>query len=198
MPKTTLGTFSEREYQDQAFQGLTFEDTDGSKLRLTDCTFKDCTLTRVRLLNADLCDVTFDHCELTLTDVAACAFRSVTFHQCKLVGVDFSKASPHLLALRFEDCLIDTGNFSTLKLAQTAFPRCTIRDTRFVETDLTGADFSHADLEGSLFHQCDLRKATFDRARNYAVDPLNNRVAGATFCLPEAICLLNGLGIKLS
>lgn len=73
-----------------------------------------------------------------------------------------------------------------------------LRESRFVESNLSEAHFEHSYLEQTLLHQCNLEKANFTNARNYSIDPTTNNIKGAVFSLPEAVSLLKSLGIKLA
>ena len=161
------------------------------------CKFLNCQFSGVDFTASDFTDCVFDHCEINLPILNNVGLKSASFKNCKLIGVDFSRCNASFLNLSFEDCLIDTCNFSGLKLKATPFPRCIIRETRFVESFLEEACFDGSDMEDTVFHQCNLQKASFVNARNYWIDPTTNKLKGATFSLPEAISLLAGLGIKL-
>ncbi len=123
--------------------------------------------------------------------------NGISFEGCKLVGADFTRCNAKFLDIRFKDCLIDTCNFTGLKLKKTSFLRCVIRETPFIDSVLESADFEESDLEGALFHHCDLQGADFSRAKNYSIDPSNNKLKGAIFSFPEAASLLTKIGINL-
>ncbi|MEI7512104.1 MAG: pentapeptide repeat-containing protein [Candidatus Uhrbacteria bacterium] len=150
------------------------------------------------LTSSDFTDCVFDHCEIVLAKFTDCGLRNVTFKDCKLVGIDFTKCKTNFFEVSFKDSLVDTCNFSALKLKRIPFLHCTLRETRFVGTTLTEADFEDSDLEGALFHQCNLEKANFKNAKNYSIDPTTNTLKGATFSLPEAISLLLKLNININ
>jgi len=150
------------------------------------------------LAGTDLEDVTFETCQFIAPELTNTRFSNVTFEGCKLVGADFRKcrAFPSV-DLRFTDCVLDGCNFSDLILKNQSFVGCELRRCTFVHTNLTGADFSHSDLTETLFHDCDLSRADFSRARNYAINPMGNKIAKAKFSLPEAVSLLRGFDIEI-
>lgn len=178
-------------------------DVDYRKADLSSRSFSDTTFWKGSFASADLrgaevSGVTFDGCDLSLVQLANCALRDARFKKCKLIGVDFRKCNVNLgITVAFEGCLIDTCNFSQLKLAGTPFKDCVIRDSSFVETDLQKADFGGADLPNTVFHHADLRQANFAGAQNYAIDPSGTKIKGAKFRLPEAVSLLRAFGIEL-
>ena len=192
-----MDAFDRQEYTDETFEGLELEDNSCANRTFTNCRFVRCRFNRADFTGALCIDCHFDHSELSLPLVVGCGMRQVMFEDCKLVGVDFTKCSVNLFGIAFKKCLIDTCNFSSLKLKRTPFLDCTIRDSRFIQSMLSEADFSGSDLDRSMFHQCDLEKALFVRAKNYSIDPLTSKVSGAKFSLPEAVSLLSSLGIKL-
>lgn len=180
--------FKDVHQENEAFRGYSF----------SDCTFTKCRFERADFTGSAFFDCVFDHCELSLSTIINASLRDVQFKDCKLVGMDFTKCDPSLLHIGFDKCLIDTCNFSSLKLKQTRFIRSIIRESRFIETILQEADFEDSDLEQTLFHQCDLEKANFSDAKNYSINPLTNKIKGAMFSLPEAVSLLKDLGICLT
>lgn len=162
-----------------------------------DCTFWKGSFASANLRGAELSNVTFDGSDLSLAVFVDCALKDIRFKKCKLIGVDFRKCNAFILAMSFEGCLLDTCNFSQMKLPGAPFKDCVIRDCAFGETELQKADFSGSDLAGTIFQHADLRQANFVRARNYAIDPAGCKVKGAQFSLPEAISLLGAFGIEL-
>lgn len=150
------------------------------------------------LLDDDLEGVTFEHCQFVGANMTGVQLVDVVFENCKLAGIDFRKcrAFPSI-DMRFVDCVLDGCNFSDLVLKNQSFVGCDLRRCTFVRTDLSGADFSHSDLTESLFHACDLTRADFSRSRNYAIDPVGNKITKARFSLPEAVSLLRGFDIEI-
>lgn len=190
--------FSRTTYADETFKDVVCEQDVLARLSFSHCTFTNARFDRVDFTATEFSDCLFDHCELTLPNLTNADLKTVRFKDCKLVGADFRKGDSRFLALAFENSLVDTCNFSGLKLKATPFLRCVLRETRFVGSVLSEAVFDGSDLEGTLFHECQLENASFSQARNYAIDPLTNKLKGARFSLPEAVSLLMGLGIKLS
>ena len=180
-------TFKAFDLPPEALQGSTF----------SDCTFIQCHFHAFNLSGVDFTDCIFDHTEISLPKMTNCGLHGVSFKDSKLVGVDFSRCSSHFFTISFRNCLIETCNFSSLKLNRTPFTDSTIRECRFTGSNLSEADFEGSDLERTLFHDCDLQNARFHAAKRYAIDPTANKVKGATFSLPEAVSLLTGLGIHL-
>ncbi len=114
-----------------------------------------------------------------------------------MVGVDFYKCDK-FIHIKFIKSILQTCNFTDLKLKGISFKGSKIREVYFTNTDLQEADFSDADLLGTLFHQCNLTRADFRNAKNYAIDLQANNLKKAKFSFPEAINLLKCLDIEIS
>ena len=67
------------------------------------------------------------------------------------------------------------------KLKATRFHNCQLKDADFAEADLSAATFDGCDLAGAIFDRSNLEKADFRTARNYRIDPENNRLKKAKF-----------------
>jgi len=79
----------------------------------------------------------------------------------------------------------------------TEFFECTIRETDFSNANLTESNFSGSDLQGSKFQNTILGKADLSKARNYYIDPTQNKIRHAKFSYPEVLALLDPFGIVL-
>ena len=74
---------------------------------------------------------------------------------------------------------------------------CKLHSVDFTDADCSDAYFAQSDLYRSIFYNTNLTRADFNHASSYAIDVNENRIKGARFSLPEAISLLDGLGITL-
>jgi uncharacterized protein YjbI with pentapeptide repeats len=113
------------------------------------------------------------------------------------LGVLFNACDSFILRIDFEECRIQSCNFSNLNLNKTAFRKCELIETDFIDTNLSTSDFTHSNLSGTVFHNCNLTKANFSHAQEYSINPANNTVKKAIFTLPEATSLLKHLDIIL-
>tara|TARA_R110001632_G_scaffold12153_23_gene42699 strand:- start:937 stop:1269 length:333 start_codon:yes stop_codon:yes gene_type:complete len=93
-----------------------------------------------------------------------------------------------MLQLRFRACLsgrqesaLDLTSFVGLKLDNTHFDSCPLKEADFTEAILTGAHFKDCDLNRTTFNQTNLEKADFTTARNFQIDPEKNKLKGAKF-----------------
>jgi len=183
----------------QIYQNSQFTELAGINLNEADfnsCQFRDCDCTGLEF-NGVLDTCLFKDCNLSLTSFHSCRLQSVRFEGCKLMGIDYTGVSTLGLALSFERCLIRSCNFNYLKMPNSAFIDCDIIETDFAGTDLSGTDFSGTGFQSVTFHATMLRKADFSAARNYRINPHTCDIKGALFSMPEAVSLLEELGILL-
>ena len=93
--------------------------------------------------------------------------------------------------------MLSGANFSRMSLEGQNFGGCELHNCDFIGADLRKADFSGADLHNSVFHHTDLRNCDFRDARNYLINPTENKLAKARFSWPEALALLEVLEIEV-
>ena len=79
----------------------------------------------------------------------------------------------------------------------TAFTECALRESDFSGANLENALFTGSDLSATVFANTNLHKADFSAAKNYFIDPSQNRVKDAVFTLPEALNLLQAFQITI-
>jgi len=195
MEKEYVGeVFSELEKKDICIEGALFED----------CIFEYCSFDNLQLRNCS-----FSGCNFIGTRFSGLSFERTQaigndFERCTLIGVDWSLISDErkramnllpfdrLLKCTLRHCVfygldLTKADLSESDLAGSYFDDCILRDARFCESELIKTSFAHCDLSG----------ADFTHAKNYFFSLETNRVKGARFTLPEAIELLNALGIVI-
>lgn len=189
------------EFSERTFDGLDLKGAEVSSASFYACVFRRCDLTGASLRFCRFRDCRFESCNLSLAGTGASVFDGVEFRDSKLAGVNWTEADwkkPRLSGPpAFRNCVLTDCSFLGLELGGAVFRDCLAREADFREAGLAGADFSGTDLAGALFGGTDLRRADLSGARNYAVNPAENRVKGARFSLPEAMSLLHCLDIKL-
>ncbi|NQV05917.1 pentapeptide repeat-containing protein [bacterium] len=186
--------------------GVTFRGTDlaGSRLQgsvFMECRFEACSFGETEFMDCRFVECTFVDTDLASASFAGSSFRAVTFERCRMTGVDWATAAwpGHPLPgdIGFEECTLDMSSVLGAPLAGTSFDRCSARETDFSGADLSGSSFAGTDLTGAVFRGTDLRGADLRTARGYSIDVTHNRVAGMRVALPEAMSLLDGLGIDV-
>ena len=128
-----------------------------------------------------------------------CVWRDVAFERCRMQGVDWRAPKGAGLGnqLRFDGCFLRYGVFMAAHLPRVKFANSDLRETEFSDADLTGASFAGCDLSGARFHNARLTEADFRGAQGYDLDVTTKLIKGATFSMPEAVRLLNGLDITV-
>ena len=181
---------------DETFTGLLAIEETFDELYFQNCTFIGCQFIQSSFLSCVFEDCVFERCDLSLMVVNKSSFIEVAFKDCKCVGINWTVSGPRL-SPRFERCNVTRSSFLERKIPELHLKNCIAHEVNFSNAILPWSDFSASDFEGALFNQSDLQDSTFEDAKNYAINPSENNLKGATFSLPEALGLLNGLGIKL-
>ncbi|MBJ7449751.1 MAG: pentapeptide repeat-containing protein [Parachlamydiales bacterium] len=182
-------------------QVLTKEDWSKRILKdfeFVDCQFVNCDFTNADFTMATFSNCTMDQCNLSYVKWTTARVMTLTIKSCKCVNNAFYEAIPKFFHLIVEDTLMMTCNFTGMSLIKSKFINCKLMDCFFQEADCKGVTFQGCDLKGSLFFHTNLEKANFKSACNYSISVADNNVKGAQFSYPEAMDLLNGLGIVIS
>ena len=168
---------------------------------LEDVRIARCALPRLALDGSELFACTFTDCDLSMLSLLDTSLREVRFVGCRLVGIDWTVAAwPSISSgdtVVFERCTLDVGTFADLDLRDTAFTGSSAREVDFADAVLSGADLSGTDLTSANFNRTDLRGADLTGATNAAIDFSSNQVAGARFDVTGALALLAPLGIEI-
>ncbi|MGB1003685.1 MAG: pentapeptide repeat-containing protein [Salibacteraceae bacterium] len=159
------------EYESCEFIGCNFEGQILTEFVFIDCTFQNCNLSNIQTTN--------------------CSFRNVNFINCKMLGIDFSVCATFLLELRFESSHLDFSSFYQLKINNTSFKNCSLKEVDFVETSLQNSSFNGCNLTGALFDNTLLEKSDFRNAIGYQINPVKNYITDASFSYSEVAGLLH-------
>ena len=167
-------------------ENKTFEKVDYSNKELRDrefshCVFKSCNFEKADLSGNDFMDCTFENCNLSLAKMAKTGLKNINFIGCKLTGVDFSPCNDFLFSVNFTSCLLDYSAFQRKKMKKTKFKDCSIKESHFTDVDLTESGFENCDLLNTFFQQNNLEKTDFRTARNFTIDPEQNKMKKAKF-----------------
>ena len=180
----------------------TYTDKDYSTIRLKageydNCSFSGCDFSNTHLSNCTFLECTFTDCNFTNAKFGGTTFNEFSFEDCKLLGADFSVCNDFMLQLRFRESALDLASFVGLKLDNTHFDRCPLKEADFTEAILTGAHFEDCDLDRTTFDQTNLEKANLTTARNFQIDPEKNKLKGAKFSKENLGGLLGKYKIKI-
>jgi fluoroquinolone resistance protein len=159
-----------------SFRGLRGETSIWKAVRLEDCVFEDCDLTRAQ----------FPHTR----------FFGVTFRRCKLMGIDWSSVASNP-TLIFDGCDLRYNSFVKVNLRKTVFRGCKANEANFIDCQLGEADFSETDLTGCNFEASDLSKANLANAKGAFLAPGKNRVKDARISVETAVLMALSQGVKV-
>ncbi|HEX3776255.1 MAG TPA: pentapeptide repeat-containing protein [Polyangiaceae bacterium] len=168
---------------------------------LVDAEFEDCSFAKLALSGQKLgrsrfFDCVFSDCDLSLCRLVDCAFVRSTFERCRLSGINWSEVEK-LERVAFDGSQLNDTTFIGVKMELCDFSRAIAHRASFRDLSLKSCIFRDADLSESEFVNADLRQADFRGASGYVINPKENRLEKARFSLPEAVRLLNGLGVLL-
>jgi len=189
-------SFIKSNYYKEKFTALSFTAEKVEVVTFDECMFTDCRFVDCKFEKCVFIECEFKQSVFSAIDPIGSRLLRPEFFQCKVIGVDWSKASK-LENMSFNECQIDYSNFSSLQLPRTKMLKCSAREVRFNETNLSDGVFKSTDFQGSTFFKADLSMSDFRQAKNYSIDVKNNLVKNARFSLPEALSLLYGLDIVI-
>lgn len=193
---------SESDYSDQTFKDLALVSAQITDTTFLGCSFERCVMVESIFQNCRFVDCLVEKCDCSLLQIPNSVFSNSRFEGTKLIGVNWSLANwlergigdP----LVFKNCSLSHSTFLGVHLGAVIFRRCELVNVDFRETNVSGADFAFSDLRDSIFLSSDLSNADLRNARNYHIDPSQNKIKKARFSLPEAMALLYSMDIELS
>jgi len=118
------------------------------------------------------------------------------FTDLNLTGINWSEVRKNG-DFNFFGCKLDYGCFQSVDLRGAKFENCSIREVDFSEANLAKSSFSGSQLAGTSFTNTNLEKADFRRAHDYLIDPRFAKMKEAKFSFPDAIVLLQAMGIQV-
>jgi len=189
-------SFTKKNYYQEKFEKIssnseTISETEFEECEFSQCSFIDCKFEKCKFINCK-----FEECVISATKLTDSRFVDVEFKNSKVIGIDWTKAQ-HMQEVSFETCQLNYSNFRLLKLPKLKMTDCEIKETEFIEADLSEGNFTGTDFERSIFSKTNLFKANFKGAKNYYIDTKNNNIKKARFSLPEALTLLDSLGVVI-
>lgn len=188
--------------KEENFESIEFNGIRGTKdiksKSFYNCTFTNCDFTESDFSFSLFSDCTFTDSNLSLIRLAETKIHSAQFNRCKILGVDFTQCSKLIFKIDFRESHITKCTFSVLDMTESEFIDCNIIECDFYRAKLAKSDFSGSDLKDTVFEETDLTSADFSNAKNYSINPLTNKVKNAEFTLPDAIHLLDALGVKIN
>jgi fluoroquinolone resistance protein len=192
---------TQTDYADEIFKDVGQDHDELVSSEFYDCVFLRCSLVESVFRKCHFVNCAFRECDLSLVRVPDSRFTSTQFENSKVVGVNWTEADWPQAGLGtpvgFLKSAISHSTFIGLSLSDMEIRDCVATDVDFREANLSRAVFAGTDLARSLFSSTDLSEADLSRARNYQIDPGQNRLEQARFSMPEAMSLLYSLDIVL-
>lgn len=192
--------FQEDDQSGKTFEKIRFSENIVS-MRFFDCEFHHCDFSKMSLQKCHFTDCNFIECNLSLLKVTLSAFINVAFDQCKMIGINWTAARWPQFKLNspisFYHCNISDSSFYELGLSHLVLESCKAHHVDFRSADLSHSNMAYSDFTGASFGGTDLTAADFLGSENYAINLLENKVKGAKFSLPDALNLLDPLGVKI-
>lgn len=184
-------------HDNKKFEGVDYTGKSLNNREFNECTFVRCNFNSVDLSGNQFMDCTFIDCDLSMAKTEQTGLKLCVFKNSKLLGVDFSKCSTFLFAVKFDNCLLDYAVFYKMKIKKTLFDHCSLKEANFAECDLSASRFTECNLEKTVFENTNLTEVDFRTAQNYQIHPELNRIKKAKFSYPGVLGLLMGYGIVI-
>jgi uncharacterized protein YjbI with pentapeptide repeats len=181
----------------QTFTKMNFSIEPFPKGEIEACVFVDCNLSSIDLSECRFLETEFIGCDLSNANISLVSFQDVVFKDCKMLGLQFQDCNPFAFSASFENCQLDHASFFKANLKDCAFFSCQMLDVDFAEADLSKLDLVACNLKEARFDHSILEKTDFREARNYSIDPNNNRINEALFSAQGALGLLDIFDIKI-
>ncbi|WP_339630957.1 pentapeptide repeat-containing protein [Bizionia echini] len=175
---------------DKTFKKQTYTINPLPKAEYNNCQFIDCEFSEAFLSYIAFTECEFINCNLSSAKVKDASFNDVVFKGCKLQGVLFQYCNPFLLALSFENCVLNLSTFNDLKLKKTLFNSCMLKQTDFSNTDLSYSTFLKCNLEHASFYNANLSYTDFTTSQNITLNPEFSNLKSARFSSENVLGLL--------
>ena len=175
----------EASFDDETFERVQLQSPLVDK-ELTGCTFRGLRGEASVWKDVRLEECVFEDCDLTRAQFPRTRFFGVTFRRCKLMGVDWSSIAPNP-TLSFDGCDLRYVSFVKVNLRKTVFRGCKASEANFIDCQLGEADFGETDLTGANFEASDLSKANLAGAEGAFLAPGKNRVKDTRISVETAV-----------
>lgn len=180
------------------FEGVRY-DSDIKSREYSECVFERCHFAEMALRDVVFSNCVFDGCAFRNVDASGLRMQNASFRACACIGIDWSEVrrTGRLFPLfkEIRGCTLRFNSFFKMKIPKMSVVDSSLFDCAFMECNLSGSVFRNVDFRDTTFQDCDLSKSDFRDARNYRINTTSNRVDKARFSLPEAVGLLDNLGV---
>ena len=193
---------SERDFENETFEGLSCSSELFDDYRFIDCTFIDCLFEETELSGCILSGCTFEKCTVTkIKGSNSSQLQECKFVNCRLTGINWSELLPEGSFAdpieTLQECRLKYNTFTDMNFRKFSFTGNEITESMFAECELNESRFKGCKLDRTEFYRCDMQKSDFRDASGYQVDVLSCKLKNAAFSFPEAINLLGSLGVRV-
>lgn len=191
----------QEEFFDERFQRIDLRGRRFVEKRFEDCIFERCDAQETQFISCYFGGCRFIDCDMSQLTLRGTRFSNVYFERCKLMGINWTDVAWSKFVadapISFDGCSLDYGTFLGLRLHNVRMSDCSAQEVDFREAALVGADLTGTEFAGTLFQRTNLQAANLVGAKQFAIDPRHNDLTAARFALPDALLLLEMLGIEL-
>lgn len=178
--------YTNRDFAQQIYKGITWEY----------CIFKECDFSNTKFESCSFLECRFENSQLSNITIINSRFNICIFKDSKMIGINWSLVG-FTQSLEFRQCILDYNIFAQIKMIQTVFDQCRLREADFSESDFKNSTFIDSDLLGTQFNHSDLRNSDFRNAKNYYIDPRSTKIKNAKFSAVDALSLLNAFEVEI-
>lgn len=182
---------------DQEFRGMDYFQNRLPLGEYEQCTFTGCDFSNGYLDNCIFRECEFRECNLSNANLAHATFSETTFHTCKMIGLRFDTCEGLFMSFSFDNCNLSYCSFYGLTLKNIRFEACTLQESDLSNADLSGASFNNCNLQRTVFFNTILIKADLRTAREFIIDPEQNKILKARFSKDRLSGLLHKYGIVI-
>ena len=183
--------------QSKTFKGQDYSETPFEKGEYEDCRFINCSFAQQDLSEVKFVDCVFEDADLSNANIRNTRFNDCSFLRCKMLGLAFDFCNAQIFSIKCEDCALNHSIFYKMKLSNSEFINCEMREVDFAEAEMKGTVLVACNLGGAIFYSTNLEKADLRQSLNYNIDPDSNKLRGAKFTAPEVLSLLRKYGLKI-
>lgn len=188
-------------YSEQiTFQDVILEGETVSDREFTGCRFQNCVLERCKFIRCRFSDCVFSCCRVSELEFKDTILLDCEFEQCHLTGINWSLlvggGFMFPIAL-MKQCHLKYNYFTEMNFLKFNFSQNEILSSLFADCNLSESSFKGCGLEKTEFFRCNMTKADFRESTGYQIDLESCKLKKARFSFPEALNLLNGLGILI-
>jgi len=180
----------------QSYQALSFSTNNLRGKELYKCTFTNCIISEIDLVDSKYYNTTFTNCNFSNSKYSTTQFRDVTFIGCKLIGAGYSEKNLAFSA-NFTECDLRYAEFSGINLSKKIFQRCRFDTARFVNCNLRGSKFSESSFQNTIFHKCNLQSAVFSESEYLFINPVENKIENTSIDIMTAGHIIDQFGFNI-